>query len=73
MGHSEDVNMDKIKTYMEMDSHEEKLDNIRKEALRISANKIAQDNAKRLAAARKEPNHMTGIGKNGHPHFGELS
>jgi len=62
LGHSEDVNMDKIKTYMEMDSHEEKLANIIKETQLINANKIAQDNAKRLAAARQEPNHMTGIG-----------
>jgi len=53
LGHSEDVTMDKIKTFMEMDSHEEKLANIIKETQLENAKQKAKERAKELEDMRR--------------------
>jgi len=52
LGHSEDVNMDKIKTFMEMDSHEEKLANIIRETQLDNAREKAKQRAKEIAESK---------------------
>merc|ERR1711974_308973 len=66
-GFSEDVNMDKIRTYMEMDSHEEKLANIIKETQLENAKRAAQERAKEIQARRTDHGGMEGIGNGSGP------
>merc|ERR1711879_951228 len=64
MGFSEDVNMDKIRTYMEMDSHEEKLANIIKETQLENAKRAAKDKAKEIEDRKKMEGYGPGMGTN---------
>ena len=68
MGHSEDVNMDKIKTFMEMDSHEEKLANIIRETQLDNAREKAKQRAKEIAES-KPPKTGYGGGMGGMGNF----
>ena len=61
-GYREPINLQQIRTNMEMESHEEKLHNMIKISKMESARESAKDAAKVIRERQREQGRMTGIG-----------